>query len=682
MMRNRFIRFLACACLLMLLGACGSPTSAHSDDTCFNAMNLPFDAVTVDFTAHSENVYAICDYSTFYRMKICNVKTGEITSTSVKFDDHSRLIGADDKGVGLLYGDGTFTKYDPAGNVLAQFSTTTNVVDAKMDINGVVYVLHRDGLNIYMQDGSLRSTLASPDQAALFDCDDGVLLFDQNKRTISLISSGGSSETIAELAEHETPIFYSADAGLYVYDETTIQHLTNNGRQVLERIDITSFHPDTTTQIEYFEHGFLLFANAHVCYLTLEEVPTWGTDTGDRAQITLAAYNPNRALLSEVAAYNECSADYYIEVIDYMEYDNDSPGSGLDQLYLDVATGKSPDIFCFGKSTTYGYEISSKKLNAVGALDDLIAYLKRDPEISEDTILPNLYGALKSDNALYEVPVSYYLSFVVGATSTLNGLTNMCSSEFLNLVKSMGKSPFGNIPREALLQLLFAYDMDTYVNYENGTCSFDTTDFIDLLTAVKICEEEKDTTLNTEEMIRQGKTVMLFGDIGTIQTMQYYRTVFQTDDLTFIGAPSNSGKGNAFKISMSFGISSNSKHTEEAWNFIRRFLLDSYQDSQATLPVTVHSLNKRLRNPEKYEAETYELGEDEYYVSINKPTEVDSNLVRNLLESTNAIFFLDLSLWEIIYEEVDGYLDGTYTAEETANLIQSRVSIYMSEQYQ
>ena len=56
--------------------------------------------------------------------------------------------------------------------------------------------------------------------------------------------------------------------------------------------------------------------------------------------------------------------------------------------------------------------------------------------------------------------------------------------------------------------------------------------------------------------------------------------------------------------------------------------------------------------------------------------------MRNLLESTNAIFSLDLSLWEIIYEEVDGYLDGTYTAEETANLIQSRVSIYMSEQYQ
>lgn len=677
---KRYIKVLIFAFLLLLSG-CYSPMSEYSDDDYFSAVNLPFDAVVADFTARSENVYAICDYDSFYRLKICNVKTGEITSTTVEFDNHSMIIGADDKGVGLLYGDGTFTKYDLAGNALVTFSTTTNVLDAQMDANGVVYVLHRDGLNIYTQDGSLCSRLDSPDQAELFAGDVGALLFDQDKRTLSLISGDGSAKSIAELAERETPIYYD-DSGLYVYDESAIRRLTNNGGRVLEQIDITSFSSGIHTRIEYFEYGFLLFANEQVCYLTREEIPAWADDIGDREQIVLAAYNPNKALLSEVAAYNEFNMDYYIKVVDYMEYDNDVPGAGLEQLYLDVATNNAPDIFCFGKSSTYGYEISSKKLNAVGALDDLSVYLKRDPELSEDIILPNLYSALESGDALYEVPVSYYLSFVVGATATLNDLTTMSASDFLDFVKRTGTSPFGDIPRGALLQLIFAYNMDAYVNYEKGTCCFNTTNFIDLLMAVKICEEEQNSSLNTEEMIRKGKTVMLFGDIGTIQAMQYYRTVFQTDDLTFVGAPSDNGKGNAFKIVMSFGISSKSEHTEESWNFIRGFLLDDYQDAQETLPVTVSSLNKRLSNPEEYETETYELGEDEYYVSINEPTEVDSSLVRELLENTDAVFSMDLSLWGILYEEVDAYLEGAYTAEETANFIQRRVSIYVSEQYQ
>ena len=51
-----------------------------------------------------------------------------------------------------------------------------------------------------------------------------------------------------------------------------------------------------------------------------------------------------------------------------------------------------------------------------------------------------------------------------------------------------------------------------------------------------------------------------------------------------------------------------------------------------------------------------------------------------VLENADTLYQSDASLWSIVSEEVNKFYAGRSTAEETAQAVQSRASIYLAEQ--
>ena len=51
-----------------------------------------------------------------------------------------------------------------------------------------------------------------------------------------------------------------------------------------------------------------------------------------------------------------------------------------------------------------------------------------------------------------------------------------------------------------------------------------------------------------------------------------------------------------------------------------------------------------------------------------------------LYNSCTTVYSYNQSILEIISDEADAYFNGEKTAEQTASLIQSRVSLYVAEQ--
>ena len=76
---------------------------------------------------------------------------------------------------------------------------------------------------------------------------------------------------------------------------------------------------------------------------------------------------------------------------------------------------------------------------------------------------------------------------------------------------------------------------------------------------------------------------------------------------------------------------------------------------------------------------TYYVGNTE--VKVNLITQDEVNMLIDYFSTVDTIARYDESLTDIINEEANNYFKGTKSVDETASLIQSRASIYLSEQY-
>ena len=67
-------------------------------------------------------------------------------------------------------------------------------------------------------------------------------------------------------------------------------------------------------------------------------------------------------------------------------------------------------------------------------------------------------------------------------------------------------------------------------------------------------------------------------------------------------------------------------------------------------------------------------------VQVGPLTQEEYDAFMRLYESCNSIYSYDEAILNIIKEEIEPFFDGQKTAEETARLIQNRVSLYVAEQ--
>ncbi len=142
-----------------------------------------------------------------------------------------------------------------------------------------------------------------------------------------------------------------------------------------------------------------------------------------------------------------------------------------------------------------------------------------------------------------------------------------------------------------------------------------------------------------------------------------------SDYLVISGFPSVSGVSSQLETELCFSISDKCKNKDIAWKFIRQFFTEDYQqslisDRTAVLPVK-KSAYEKLMNIDQIDekSQTYTDSVDKMIKSITKP-----------------LWHID-KIEEIINEETTEYFNGNISAQKTAENIQSRASIFMSERY-
>lgn len=466
--------------------------------------------------------------------------------------------------------------------------------------------------------------------------------------------------------------------------------------------------------------------------------PIDASEVKEKKILSLGCFYLDWNIRSQIAEFNKTNEDYTIYVTSFSE-SNDTTDytAALTKFNNELLAGNVPDILLLNNSMPYDSYASK------GLFTDLYEFIDNDPELTRDSFMPNVLKALESNGKLYSMISGFGVQGYAGKKSVIGDKTYITMDEATAaLAKLQEGATLTNNLMDRSSFLMEAINSSGFTDYEKGTCSFDTPEFKAVLETAKgypaeidydnLYNENPNYWMESETACRDGKALLYNAYLYDFESYNRIRYAYFDEDIVFVGFPginTEGASGACLNFSCQMAVSSKSKFKEGAWEFIKCVINDSvYQmdfsgnggatvkpyaagdslvassDSTAgdnadlrwvsrngNFPILIEQMNnlgKQATIPITYtdengnvveENNSYWVGDTE--IKLPKMTQADVDKVIELLKTVTRVQKYDESVSNIVKEEAQLFFDGSKTADETASIIQSRVSLYMSEQY-
>ncbi len=425
-----------------------------------------------------------------------------------------------------------------------------------------------------------------------------------------------------------------------------------------------------------------------------------------------AALNPmTEDLDKSIARFNNAHEDVQIEVRDY------SDERGVDRLITELSLGQVPDIMELhrlgdGQDTAYAYDsykarpeneywMPYRQLAQKEYLEDLWPYIENDPDLGLDGVLLPPLKAAEVDGGLYMIFQHVSITTMIAPEHVAGDQWGWTLDELMEAYSTM---PEGstimryNLNRRDVFSMLCAPLLDQYVDMKTGETSFDSKGFRDMVAFLNTFPEEFKTTLSPDGVEAELVERMLGGkqllESRTIAAMWYLPTVEANfgAPAAFAGYPTADGSlGSYFNLHGSkLAMSSACQNKEAAWEFMRQILTKKYNYNelddlrlQTAIKICVNLRNYNLENEIDLEydrgiTQSGPLGKR--LLDVDFPDEDDLLLFEKLINSTTQIYWPDNALSDIVWEALGPYFAGDKQLDDTLQLLDNRVSLYLNEQ--
>ena len=403
--------------------------------------------------------------------------------------------------------------------------------------------------------------------------------------------------------------------------------------------------------------------------------------------------SPN--LSKAVLNFTSSSTTARIEVTDYSQYNNDKDfTAGVTKLNTEIISGNVPDLFV----TT---DLPMGQYAAKGLLKDIYELIDADGELKRESFMTPVLKALETDGKLYSIAPGFGIVTLVGKSDVVGKDMGWTLAQMQDVIKAHPEAKYilgQGVTRTSVLSDMLKGGLDRYVDWQSGKCSFNSQDFIDVLNFSRLFPEEftyDELGTSPYQMLADGRQLLMPMEIRDFTDYQTC-TAITKGLVTFKGYPTAEGIGNIATFSGDpLSISSTCKDMDSAWKFVRGMLTDdSYGSGRYVdgLPLNVKAY--AAAEAEAMKRDTYkddETGEEkewpkgsagwgDYSVDFYAMTREEADGLRSLIDATGRAVAYDQNIMNIINEEIQTFMNGTKTAEQTASLIQDRVSLYVNEQ--
>ena len=444
----------------------------------------------------------------------------------------------------------------------------------------------------------------------------------------------------------------------------------------------------------------------------------------DYTIITLGGVDITRRLSHiqpQVTAFNQQSQTHQIEIVDYFDPvgDNIAWHAARTRLSVDIMTGRAPDIILADP-------LIMSPIAEAGFLLDLYEFIDNDPDLSRSDFIPNILSAQEaSDGSLPAIFYEFELIALIGMAGTVGDPEAWNLEKMLSLIEETTSSD-----TESIIRSNFQFDLRAnqfisriltdpnlgFINMEENTADLDNEEFKRIL---EIASNFPHGPIDWDEHVRQRAAIdaqsvgiarmsrgeILFSDIVMLQISDYQlQRKIVGDDLVFLGWPSLNNGSNMISFIDGLGISATSNSPDEAWEFIREFLLPEAVEMPFSPTQSIFDFRFPLR---------VDILDDMILEAMTPMTRVDAN--GNEVEAPRNIPYIDILIpfttpiyamteveaeefreiianatimragvgdvvGSILEEELPIFFSGTRSAADTVRVLQNRIQRFLDEQ--
>ncbi len=388
-----------------------------------------------------------------------------------------------------------------------------------------------------------------------------------------------------------------------------------------------------------------------------------------------------------------------IEIKDYWGDDWETAAQGRERLMVELLTGQIPDVLDLGYSNGSVAMLPYRQLVQKGYLENLWPFIENDPDLGRGSLLEPPLRAAEIDGGLYTIFDSVQISTLVGAEGTVGDRISWTMADLRTAYATMPKNATVLeyiTPRKQVAEHLLGMSIDQYIDWESGQCAFDCGNFRTNLEFLREIPEEvvwsSDEEVNRElsDRMQEGRQLLVQTFLSSPHDIQKWDGLF-SGRTAFVGYPVEDGSvGSAFFPSfVRLSMSSACKNKEAAWEVIRQLLFPRYTNQQAVadayfthnIPVNRadYEIIRRTYMEKDFLNREYGFYRGFQSISFREVTEDEICRFEDLFNSVERIELSDSELQGIVMESAAPYFAGDKTLDETVDLIQRRVQLYVNE---
>lgn len=533
----------------------------------------------------------------------------------------------------------------------------------------------------------------------------------------------------------------SGDYSLFIRTSSAIYGINKDNSEIEMLFDLHSAGVGTY-DLHGFSRGddgnFILFICDYQNPTTLTKFIPKTQEEIENMPILTIGYcegNDSSFISNHIKPWNDDNShDFHVE-LKFYERDYEE-NKGFDEIAKDILAGELPDILFLSENGYFGNVNMLEK----GGLCDLYEFMDNDEVYNRDYFIPNVLKCFEHDGKLTSLTDRFYIDmgkcakkkFIgEGSDWSIDKKVQIMIDPPINYEQNSDDSKLWRAEGSNVCYLRW----QEWTDLNTGTCDYNSDSFIRFL---KYCDEapvtefdysnysympegmtEKEQQEWQKEKSRKAGRAFIddtslfesvfFGNYSSY--VEQLRGRFGGEELSFTDEPKMQASCNR-----RMAINADSDKKEMAWEFIKSYFSyehytsENYKDERGYrlsdgFPVTKDGLkydesfirtdyknfkemNETKNDPEwkDYQGLVYMVDYEDYSynIKLGKLTDEDIAAVNEIIDRAVPYTYIDLTddnYYEIAFEEMKRYFDGGCTAEQCADAMQSRLSIYLSERY-
>ncbi|MDE5558673.1 MAG: extracellular solute-binding protein [Ruminococcus sp.] len=631
---------------------------------------------------------------------------------------------------------GEFPETPDKSTIIEEIVSDGNLLIAS--VNGTYYTFKTDGSYIgefTADDGTVEAIGHNRDGSLV--C---AVSTDDDKLQIRPVNSGGKTEKSSVTYDFSESIQDNITAGtgdysMFIRSRSTIYGIRseNSAIEPLFSINYSGLGSDNIQGFVMGDDGrFSVIENKYSDFSVKFRTYTQCSreEYESIPHITVGAKYEDYILKEYIDTFNDTHDDMQVDI---KLYENDYNGEqanliGDETFAKDMLDGNLPDVLLM--EDTSG-NFGSANLYKQGVLCDLYSFIDSDENLSRDSFIPNVMKALEIDDGLYVLPNVFSLEIPYTAKEKfVKDVETWDFNSYMDIVENlpdgMGIEWWENSTDgvyDTKYRRANCYNWANWADFENNTCDFNNDEFIRYLNYCNGAEvidvepeyiDPDDWTPPTDEesaymfKMQQRQFIddlALFNNAYITGYQSYlYLTQgeFGGEPIRILGEIGN----NNTPVILEFGgvngysITTTSDKKELAWDFISSMISDEYYKDYKSgngffgFPVTKSGLEIKAEFDKQPQSNKYDEGFEDYtgyiyyYGDGDNPSKigyVDDEIisaVNGLIEKAvlpKKGIYPGEDFYNIAYEEFDRFFNGQTSAEQCAETMQSRLSVYLSE---